>query len=101
VADPLGAILAHGVPVASLGKGTVLGDWHIASLQTLGIKTVTVAHLEDDDIGEDEAATKLAHALVPDPDAQYLRITKAGSGRTNIKSMRAGWSNWMRHALRR
>jgi hypothetical protein len=31
VADPLGAILAHGVPVASLGKGTVLGDWHIAS----------------------------------------------------------------------
>ena len=90
VQDALGAILAHGVPAASLSKGIVLGEGHIAALQALGLQEVTVARLEDGDIGEDEAATRLAKTLVPDEAGQKLRLTKAKAGRVNIMAHGAG-----------
>lgn len=90
VADALGTILAHGVPAAALSKGIVLGEGHLIALNALGIKTVTVARLETNDVGEDAAAQRLAQALVPDPEAQGMRLTKAATGRVNIMSMRAG-----------
>lgn len=90
VADAAGAILAHGVPAASLSKGIVLGAGHLAALQALGIRSVVVARLDDGDVGEDDAATQLAQALVPDANEQGLRLTKAKTGRVNIMAHRAG-----------
>lgn len=90
VRDAHGAILAHGVPIASLSKGIVLGDGHIATLQALGIEAVTVARLSETDVGEDDAATLLAKALVPNASDQGLRLTKAKAGRVNLFAHRAG-----------
>ncbi|WP_029014399.1 NTP transferase domain-containing protein [Niveispirillum irakense] len=60
-----GAILAHGVrlPEGHFAKGRVLSDADIARLRTAGIDHVTVARLEPGDIGEDEAAARLAARL--------------------------------------
>lgn len=85
-----GAILAHGVPAATLSKGIVLGSGHIIALQAIGVAAVTVARLEDGDVDEDTAATAVAEAIVPDAEAQGVRVTKAKSGRINVMSMRAG-----------
>lgn len=90
VADAIGAILAHGVPSASLSKGIVLGDGHIAALNAFGIETVTVARLENGDVDENTAATRLANALVSDGDTQGVRLTKAKTGRVNVMSHRVG-----------
>ena len=49
-----------------------------------------VARLETGDVGEDDAALQLAQALVPDPEGQGMRLTKASPGRVNIMRMRAG-----------
>lgn len=88
--DAIGAILAHGLPAASLSKGVVLEAGHITSLRAFGLSEVTVARLEDGDVGEDDAALRLAQALVPDPDRQGLRLTGAKTGRVNIMAHRAG-----------
>lgn len=90
LAEAHGTILAHSVPHAALSKGITLGAGHLASLQAIGHKTVTVAQLEDEDVGEDEAAMALAKALVPDAEAQGVRLSKASKGRVNVMSMRAG-----------
>ncbi|GAB4387225.1 molybdopterin-binding protein [Albidovulum sp.] len=87
-----GAILAHSLRLAGrrLAKGTPLGPGEIALLRAHGIETVTVASLEPDDVGEDEAARRLAAALVPDPAAAGLRLTRPHAGRVNLVAERAG-----------
>lgn len=90
VAQAEGAILAHGVPAAQMSKGTRLEAGHIAALVRAGVSRVTVARLEEGDVGEDAAAARLAAALVPEPVAQGLRVTPAATGRVNLIAHRAG-----------
>jgi molybdenum cofactor cytidylyltransferase len=87
-----GAILAHSValPKGRLGKGRVLTEADVAALGAAGVAEVTVARLSADDIGEDAAATMIAEALVPDPEAAGLRLAPARTGRVNIHATKVG-----------
>ena len=82
----LGAVLAHSMTGTDgrVAKGTVLEASHLKSLAAAGHDTLVVAQLEAGDVEENAAATQLAHAIVPDPDAQGLRIAAAGAGRVNL-----------------
>lgn len=88
----LGAILAHSeaVPGGRLRKGIVLGAEDLATLRGAGLSRVTVARLGAGDLGEDEAAGRLAAALVPDPAGQGLGISPAFTGRVNLNAAIAG-----------
>ena len=87
-----GAILAHSeaVPGGRLRKGLVLGGAEIAALRAAGLMRVTVARLGPGDVGEDQAAARLAAALVPDPVAQALRPGEAFTGRVNLNAVGPG-----------
>ena len=86
----LGAILAHSVPLpgSRLRKGVVLAAADIATLRAAGVAEVTVAALDTGDVAEDEAATRLALALVPGD--QGLSLTEAFTGRVNLKATGPG-----------
>ncbi|WP_050931791.1 molybdopterin-binding protein [Aestuariivita boseongensis] len=84
--DAEGAILAHSVKVGAgrLRKGLVLDAQHLAQLAEAGLNDIVVARLEEGDLHEDEAARRLAQALVPDPKAAHLRLTDPFTGRVNL-----------------
>ncbi|MFL4471455.1 molybdopterin-binding protein [Tateyamaria armeniaca] len=86
VAQAAGAVLAHSIMSAAgrVPKGTKLTQAHVTDLAAQGHDTLVVARLEAGDVEEDAAATALAHALVPDPEGQGLRIAPAGAGRVNL-----------------
>lgn len=87
-----GAVLAHSVilPEGRLRKGCVLGAAEIATLHAAGVTEVTVARLEAGDVPEDEAARRLAAALVPDPLAAGLTPSVAFTGRVNLNAAGPG-----------
>jgi molybdenum cofactor cytidylyltransferase len=87
-----GAILAHSVMDGEgrLRKGIVLGEAELAHLRAAGVARVMVARLEPDDIAEDQAATRLAAALVPDPPTACLGLTTAFTGRVNLNAIGPG-----------
>ena len=62
VEDAVGAILAHGITVdgRKLKKGRLLSADDLTKLSEAGIDTVVVAQLEEDDLGEDECANRIA-----------------------------------------
>ncbi len=64
----LGARLAHTVRLAgrTLKKGAVLGHDSIDALRAEGMEHVTAALLEDGEIDENEAATRIASATASD-----------------------------------
>jgi len=92
VAEAEGAILAHSVrlPRGALKKGRMLSEEDVAALSAAGIERVTVARLAPGDVVENEAAERLARALVPDPDAAGLRLDPAFTGRVNIRATGPG-----------
>lgn len=98
LAQAEGAILAHSVAgggldqgaTARLRKGVVLGQAELAQLQAAGIGQVMVARLEAGDVHEDAAATQLAEALVPDPEAAGVVLTAAFTGRVNLNARGPG-----------
>lgn len=77
-----GCILAHrsSLPGRVLKKGHVLSEADCADLETQGIESVIVARLEPDDIGEDEAASRLARAAM----GPGLGHDAAFTGRMNL-----------------
>ncbi len=81
-----GAILAHSIklPTRRLRKGTVLSAADLIDLASADVQDVTVARLDSDDLTENEAAARLASALVPDPEGAGLRITEPFTGRVNL-----------------
>ena len=87
-----GAILAHSValPGGRLRKGCTLGPAEIAQLQAAGRTEVIAARLDPTDLHEDEAALRIARALVPDPDAAGLDLRPVGTGRVNLHARTAG-----------
>jgi molybdenum cofactor cytidylyltransferase len=92
VAEAEGAILAHSVRVSDgvLKKGHVLGPGDIAALTAAGIGQITVARLAPGDVAENDAALRLARAVVPDPLAAGLRLDPAFTGRVNIRATGPG-----------
>jgi molybdenum cofactor cytidylyltransferase len=77
-----GAILAHTVrlPGRVLKKGTVLDEAAIVLLREAGRRDVIAARLEAGDVPEDEAADRIADALM----APLVARSRAATGRVNL-----------------
>ncbi|WP_296575930.1 molybdopterin-binding/glycosyltransferase family 2 protein [Phreatobacter sp.] len=86
--DALGGIVAHAVRRDGLllKKGTRIGAAEIAALAAAGLDSVTVAMAEPGDVGEDEAAARIAAAVA----GAGLRIDPAFTGRANLFAAAAG-----------
>jgi molybdenum cofactor cytidylyltransferase len=82
VASAEGAILAHAQRAAGrlFKKGRILSGEDIDLLRAGGIAQVTVARLEADDVGEDEAALRLASLCA----GENVRVGAAFTGRANL-----------------
>ncbi|MGH6890760.1 MAG: NTP transferase domain-containing protein [Dongiaceae bacterium] len=84
----MGAVLAHALRSGDLAfkKGRILNAADIEKLKQIGRRTITVARLEADDVGEDAAAEALGAALAADG----LRVEAPFTGRVNIYARRLG-----------
>lgn len=88
VAEAAGGILAHQVRAGDVAfrKSHVLSAVDCTALANAGLETVTIARLEPGDVGEDDAARRLADAL----SNPSLRADPAFTGRANLFSNVAG-----------
>ncbi len=88
LAQAEGALLAHATTLAdrTLKKGHRLTGDDIAALARAGSKEVVTARLEPGDVGEDEAAVRLAEAFR----GEGLKIDNAFTGRANLRASAAG-----------
>jgi molybdenum cofactor cytidylyltransferase len=82
LAEADGAVLAHTrrLPDRVLRKGAVLDAGAIAALRAGGVAEVIAARLDPGDVAEDEAARRLAAALL----APGLTASRASTGRVNL-----------------
>jgi molybdenum cofactor cytidylyltransferase len=87
-AEAEGCVLVHSLRAGGrlLKKGRLLAPADIAELGSAGIASITVARLEPDDIAEDEAAARIAHALAADG----ARVGAAFTGRSNLYAVVSG-----------
>lgn len=87
-----GALLAHGLREGEmvLKKGQRLGPAEVAALAGAGLAEVTVARLDPGDVAENDAAARLAAALVPDEAAAGLTRAAPFTGRANLHATAAG-----------
>jgi molybdenum cofactor cytidylyltransferase len=83
-----GAVLAHGVRIvgATLKKGDTLTRERRLALAAAGVESVVAARLEHGDVGENEAALRLAKRLV----GANLRLSAPFTGRVNLFAESAG-----------
>jgi molybdenum cofactor cytidylyltransferase len=88
VREAAGGILGHSLSLGSdrFRKGRLLSAADIAALESAGHATVYIARLEDGDMGEDEAAHRIASALV----GPHARAAAAFTGRANLYAETAG-----------
>ncbi len=88
VAEAAGGIAVHSIRQDGLvlKKGDMILPAHIAGLQAAGIERIAVAQIEAGDVGEDEAAQRLATALAGD----HVRVQKPFTGRSNLFATCAG-----------
>lgn len=88
IADCDGAILAHSLMLADgrIKKGTVLGPENLAKIKAAGFEFISVAKLGATDIGEDEAAKKIAENFL----IANISIREAGAGRVNFYAEESG-----------
>lgn len=88
VGEANGAILAHSLALKPrrIAKGTRLEPAHLTSIAAAGIDEIIVARIEPGDVGEDEAASRLA-AVACGPG---LRAGAAFTGRVNLFAAHAG-----------
>ena len=96
---PEGAILAHSVEVGKqrLKKGTSLCRLQIDELSSAGLEKVIVAILEDGDLHEDIAATRVAKILA----GANLSATLATTGRVNLIAESDGLTHFDLKALQK
>ncbi|MFM2355421.1 MAG: hypothetical protein RLZZ528_1157 [Pseudomonadota bacterium] len=87
-----GAVLAHSVMAGGrkMAKGRVLTCEDLSLLRSEGIATVVVARLGPGDVGEDQAAARLAAAMVPNAAAAGLTVTVPHTGRVNFHAAGPG-----------
>ena len=88
LAEAEGALLAHGVSGEgfSFRKGRRLDRADIDALARSGRASVVAAHLEHDDVAEDEAATAVARAIA----GGNLLVSAAFTGRANLYATASG-----------
>jgi molybdenum cofactor cytidylyltransferase len=88
VAQALGAIVAHAVRHDGLvlKKGQMVTPEHQAALAAAGVEEIIAARLDPGDVGEDEAARRLAERLA----GANLRMERAFTGRVNLFAQKAG-----------
>ncbi len=88
LADAEGAVLAHThrTPGRVVKKGTLLDAGAVEALRAAGLDPVVAARLEPGDVGEDDAARRIAAALL----GPGLRVTGAATGRVNLTAGVAG-----------
>jgi molybdenum cofactor cytidylyltransferase len=88
LSEAQGAVLAHTIRLDRrvLKKGTVLEAADIGALQEGGHASVVAARLEPGDVAENEAADRLAEALM----APLLTRSRASTGRVNLFADAAG-----------
>ncbi len=101
VEEAEGAVLAHGIAVGQRNrfkKGRRLTPQDVADLRASGIARVTVARLDSDDIGENEAAARVAEALSGD---DSLAAGSAATGRANLFARTRGLVVYERARLER
>ncbi len=86
--DAAGGVLAHTARLGGrvLAKGMVLDAGALDALRKAGRADVVVARLEAGDVGENEAARRLAEALVQ----PGLACLPAGTGRVNLAAQTDG-----------
>jgi molybdenum cofactor cytidylyltransferase len=94
-----GAILAHSVRLknATFKKGRVLSAEDIGALEADGIASVIAARLEKTDVGEDEAAGRIAAVLAGD----NLRAGPAFTGRSNLIAKTPGLVTYDKDVIER
>lgn len=82
-----GAVLAHslGAPTG-FRKGRVLSADDVAALRAAGYDSVVAAQLDPGDVGEDEAASRIAARLA----APGLKVAAPFTGRVNLFAEQAG-----------
>jgi len=88
VADAEGAILAHSLKLGTtaLKKGRLLSRADVEAIAAGGLSEVTVARLEAGDVGEDEAAARLAAAAI----GPGVSAAPAFTGRVNLHAEARG-----------
>jgi molybdenum cofactor cytidylyltransferase len=88
VSDAIGGIVAHAIrqPGLTLRKGDRLGEPQIALLREASVDTVMIAQLEPGDVGEDEAALRLAQQIA----GEHVRAERPFTGRANLFAEAAG-----------
>ena len=88
LAEAEGAVLAHTqrLPGRAIRKGTVLDAGSVAALRAAGRERIIAARLEAGDVGENEAADRLADALL----APGIGRSRAATGRVNLHAESAG-----------
>jgi len=84
VANALGAVLGHSI--ASLKKGSVLGEADIAVLEKGGVESVYAARLDENDVLENDAASAIGAVLA----GQGVTVEGAAAGRVNLLASAAG-----------
>jgi molybdenum cofactor cytidylyltransferase len=99
IEDAEDVVLAHAVklPDGTLAKGHRLQRPDIARLRAAAVASVIAARLDPGDIGEDEAARRLANAIACD----HMRFSEAATGRVNVYSTTEGLFVVNRHAVDR
>ena len=99
ISEADGAILAHAVRIDGLAlkKGDVVTPERRKRLADAGVETVVAARLEDGDVGEDEAAARLARRLA----GRNVRCAAPFTGRVNLFAEAAGLAIFDRDAIDR
>ena len=87
-ADALGATAVHTIRQGGLvlKKGTVIGPAEVVTLEAAGVKQITVARVEADDVSEDQAAAEIAKAVA----GKGVSADRAFTGRANLFADYAG-----------
>ena len=89
LADAVGAVLAHTLrlrPGVVFKKGRRLSADDVDQLRSTGLPSVIGARLDPDDVGEDDAATRVARAVA----GPGIRLDVASTGRCNLHAEAAG-----------
>ncbi len=94
-----GSILAHSIKMknTTFKKGRVLSASDISALEDDNISTVIAARLEKTDLGEDEAARRVAAALA----GEGIRAGVAFTGRANLIADKPGLLTFKRDVIER
>tara|TARA_B100000686_G_C16733295_1_gene942065 strand:- start:212 stop:1849 length:1638 start_codon:yes stop_codon:yes gene_type:complete len=81
-------ILAHTLrlPEIVLRKGHVLTESDLENIKQAGFEQIIIAQLEENDIGEDDAALKIGGYLETDT----VRLSGGNRGRVNLRAIKTG-----------